>query len=635
MIKTSVSLIALVVGACLAFMAHELALFGLDTRDHSRCFVTCVRELLENALDATAPIQGPSHVSDSPEGCRQIIIHTTEDLDGSGVVIVRIADDGRGLSDEAITRVCSLFASSKGSSGATAGVFGVGLKAVLHWAQQSGPLDQCFRIRTTTVDSPHWSEVRIKAAASQSSVSPAASSQLIDCVRKPKRPPGAALCGTVVDTMLRCGDDPGVLLDALFDTLPALMTPVPLRIFHKVATRAEPTPQHRTIDVSPTPLGSIYLSDPRHETPQPPPIMEGVRNVLKERALAALATPVPGTSPTAASDYPWLLGFGEGVSVLSSESFVHATLLLVASQQDSSANPHVVTAPNGSVPLCLLQSTLLFVNNKRIGEEGLSNQCASAAAFREVRWRAHGGKLHPSHAEVTFESPSVRVLWIAIHVRNSAGELGVYADVRYGNLGKTLLAPSQTLSKGIGLAVEAALERSVAELVGQGAPLAKRDRQREEERRLAAGIAKSIAAVVNRSRDEELRRECFDTLRLDADGAGDAVPCAQLEPVLLDHLLRDWGDLFAERPPRDQGADTADMGSPRRRGRTGGAGRARGGGRRGSSRSNKRTRDRSASGGTSEQGEDDEPLVAQTGDANAAFSDHDHDEAFWQMSEVF
>ena len=88
--------------------------------------------------------------------------------------------------------------------------------------------------------------------------------------------------------------------------------------------------------------------------------------------------------------------------MLGSESFVHATLLLMASQRDSSANLMSSPLPTvrSSLPLAVV---LLFVNNKRIGER----DCPTSARAPRHSARCVGVRTGGSSIRPTLRSHSV------------------------------------------------------------------------------------------------------------------------------------------------------------------------------------------------------------------------------------
>ena len=143
--------------------ANHMQLFSLNSDDAGASLARSVRELFENALDATTP----TDAGGSAQGGR--IEVSLEEIDG-GRFRVRVIDDGRGFGDDELHRVTELFSSSKGlltaphssAAGAglndlgdaSAGCFGVGLKTVLLWSHISAvpgapANDAAVEIRTT------------------------------------------------------------------------------------------------------------------------------------------------------------------------------------------------------------------------------------------------------------------------------------------------------------------------------------------------------------------------------------------------------------------------------------------------------------------------------------------------------
>ena len=140
----------------------NLQLYGLDPADPSGSLCTCMRELVENALDAVgtnsahtdlALIQREStHVVEAAQH-RSLSI-SLEPQDGMGSQWkLRVVDDGTGFADSALSSLSILFANGHSTAlatpmnassslhggvhvadldGARAGAFGIGLKSVLH-----------------------------------------------------------------------------------------------------------------------------------------------------------------------------------------------------------------------------------------------------------------------------------------------------------------------------------------------------------------------------------------------------------------------------------------------------------------------------------------------------------------------
>ena len=87
--------------------ANHMQLFSLNSDDAGASLARSVRELFENALDATTP----TDAGGSAQGGR--IEVSLEEIDG-GRFRVRVIDDGRGFGDDELHRVTELFSSSKG-----------------------------------------------------------------------------------------------------------------------------------------------------------------------------------------------------------------------------------------------------------------------------------------------------------------------------------------------------------------------------------------------------------------------------------------------------------------------------------------------------------------------------------------
>ena len=533
--------------------ANHLQLFGLSLSDADSSLVTCIRELYDNSLDATDGASAAGRV----DVCVQL-------LDASHVRVT-VADNGHGFNDAALAKVTQLFASTKGHSRSdsnlhdmkagdlgsqSAGVYGVGLKAVLLWsAMTASPHQQGILIQTATMDSDHMTKMAVHLAGDADEAGAAESGGLslraVDSrVTIPKQ--GARYSGTAITCILGGSANALAQLRASFDAGRALLRPSPLHLSIRLADAP-------TIDmhVAQTDVWALYQSAQTSSFPA----LDGVRAYLAARADGRLAS-----AATAARS--WLHGFGEGVAILGANCTVHVTALIAASD---ASNADETSSKSGKNPISLRTNALLFLNNKRVGEDQqasmlLSTRCASVAGLRKIRWRQHGCGLHASRLEAAFDSNAVKGLWFAIHVRSSPDP-----QVAFGDLAKSYVVASKGLVKTIGIAADAALGHAVSSIGSQGVLLSKRERQREEDRMLAHSIANSIASIVCNTPDKEITRKSFQMLGLQddegtaasssADPSTTARPpsadasrrrIAKVEPALLQELLKDWDVLFKE-----------------------------------------------------------------------------------------
>ena len=151
---------------------QNMQLLGLDDADAGRSLFTCVKELFENAVDACQ--QGQAHPHLLAEYAP--IIHNIEVAvmvtAAPNVYEVRVVDTGCGFGEERLASVGALYSSSKAKGlrasatmaaggldlstdfvDASAGVFGVGLNAVLLWAHLHGGKPVTFMSCAAATDS--------------------------------------------------------------------------------------------------------------------------------------------------------------------------------------------------------------------------------------------------------------------------------------------------------------------------------------------------------------------------------------------------------------------------------------------------------------------------------------------------
>ena len=576
--------------------ANHLQCFSLSD-DPGSSLARAVAELFENSIDA-----GASRVD-----------VTLEQLAGDASRFrVRVTDDGHGFGTSDLDRITELFSSSKGfldeGGRASSGCFGIGLKCLLLWSHISRDANVgasgVVEIRTTTREALDVTTLSVRLAepegvADGAGGQPLALHPILHHVHHAKPADAPPFSGTAVSATL-CGSNAGLAtLRRAFATAQALLTATPLDVTFRL-----PSSPPLSLSLAPTPINQIYNADVRNASASAPPTLAGVRAFLASLAAAA--------AHDGADSERWLHVVGEGVGVVTTRTVVHVTVLLAAAASVADG-AHPEGAKQAAALIDLRANTVLFLNNKRVGDDAggaggagsgggaggsdggaggggtsvLRACCASLAGLRRARWKQHGASLHASRAAVAFDAPHVRGLWLVIHTRSAADP-----TVRFGDLGKTWVTPSRPLERAIGAAVDAALGACLTHLAALGAPLGKRDRQRAEERALAEAVAKSIAGIVCASRDEAVVREGVRALGLEerifrdragagaaglAEGRGAAGACsggvgaaadddtlmsasppplpppaelmAEVEPALLKHLLRDWSVLWSEPTP--------------------------------------------------------------------------------------
>lgn len=539
----------------MASLAH-LQLLGLCPTEPAASLATCISELFENAVDACSVSSGVTG-----DGSR-IDVYVAR-LDEAGATWqVRITDEGRGFVEDELGRVSTLFATSKASrfdgssgssdlaledlgAGASVGVFGVGLKAVILWANLTSPSEH-VEIRTTTAAATDVSILRVRLRNDDCPGGIALALHPVIEHGRVTKGVGSSFAGTVVSATLGGGPDVTRLLHKYFEGITAFLNGAALR----VTLRLDGAPT-RALHVPAAPLELIYTSDAT-STPVPP-VLAGVRAHLTALAASTFEEQRAGRAGGSVgdADEQWVSGFGEGVSVLNASSTVHATMLLAAvapptddgrgSGDDGGTATSARSSARGAKEGPSL-SVLAFLNNKQVGEMGQpSARCASALGLRKVQWKRATLSLHPTRLQLGSECEGVRGLWVVLHARSTAA----CPLVRFGDLAKTFIVPSKELVRAMATAMDRALGLALEALAAQGAPISKRDQQVREERHLASTIAQSIAEVVCRSEDDVLRRECCEALRLGASDDEQQPPAeADVASALLKHLLHDWSQVL-------------------------------------------------------------------------------------------
>ncbi|KAE8993491.1 hypothetical protein PR003_g20834 [Phytophthora rubi] len=131
------------------FIRGNLELLGFGTRRDA--LVQAVKELFENALDATRSLGSDRSWDDAPLELLRVNVQLNED---SGCIDIVCADTGSGLHAHQIKLLCcNVFETTKarveGGGGCTSGKYGVGLKAAMLYSQLNAP-DACLKITTTS-----------------------------------------------------------------------------------------------------------------------------------------------------------------------------------------------------------------------------------------------------------------------------------------------------------------------------------------------------------------------------------------------------------------------------------------------------------------------------------------------------
>ncbi|KAG6612959.1 dna topoisomerase vi subunit b [Phytophthora cinnamomi] len=131
------------------FIRSNLELLGFGTpRD---ALVQAVKELFENALDATQSLGSNCSWEDAPLELLRVNVDLNED---TGCVDIVCADTGSGMRAHQVKLLCcNAFETTKtrsdGGGGCTSGKYGVGLKAAMLYSQLNAP-DACLKITTTS-----------------------------------------------------------------------------------------------------------------------------------------------------------------------------------------------------------------------------------------------------------------------------------------------------------------------------------------------------------------------------------------------------------------------------------------------------------------------------------------------------
>ncbi|KAF4044060.1 Histidine kinase-/DNA gyrase B-/HSP90-like ATPase [Phytophthora infestans] len=131
------------------FIRSNLELLGFGTcRD---ALVQAVKELFENALDATQALSSEDSWDDAPLELLRVNVKLNED---TGSIDIVCADTGSGIHAHQVKLLCcSAFETTKtrlnGGGACTSGKYGVGLKAAMLYSQIHAS-DACLKITTTS-----------------------------------------------------------------------------------------------------------------------------------------------------------------------------------------------------------------------------------------------------------------------------------------------------------------------------------------------------------------------------------------------------------------------------------------------------------------------------------------------------
>ncbi|CAI5716001.1 unnamed protein product [Peronospora effusa] len=131
------------------FIRNNLELLGFGS--HRDALVQAVKELFENALDATQSLSSDYSWSDAPLELLRIDVKLNDD---TGHVDIVCADTGSGMHAHQVKLLCcNAFETTKvnreGGGRCTSGKYGVGLKAAMLYSQLEAS-DACLKIVTTS-----------------------------------------------------------------------------------------------------------------------------------------------------------------------------------------------------------------------------------------------------------------------------------------------------------------------------------------------------------------------------------------------------------------------------------------------------------------------------------------------------
>ena len=572
------------------WLFNNLQLRGLDDTDRARSLFICVRELFENALDAScrAPVAKAHHIVVS---VAPVCAHT-------GLHAVAVTDDGPGFSEEKLHMVGVRYSSDKSTrneqlslaklSALSAGVFGGGLNTVLVWAHMHGGEP----VSITSVGS-HCAEpndvLKLNAAlhVRQNPLCTPALGLWTNLTRHRQ----VVSAGTRISCVLAGGDAVAEHLEPYFACVTSLCVPSELRITLNLlldghsgeAAPENVDPQQRGLKIPAIPFDHIWLQT------HPAPTINGAVNQLLEQALnfgcGLLTTHGVGKAVV------------ENSSVTSSAAtdFVHATLLLGvaysaatdvctpniaadlatsfadsdnhADSDDLRHHPAAVevgqrhedvdhfsgyftTAEGAGVGAMHSPSSkserrsssplrlLLFLNNKplRLYWAEPPVQCAAFAALRKVSWKAAGLGLRMRPLQLVGGHTPLRGAWAIVHLRDPAA--------RFGDISRSYVQPTKPLTKAISAAVTNALAQAREGWAQSGLLLSAEERWCQELGRSTEHIARNVSGLVAVLRHADERRECLHLL-----GAVDAAAC---EGVVRRRLRCEWQHITHTQVQRRQ-----------------------------------------------------------------------------------
>ncbi|ETI44666.1 hypothetical protein F443_10653 [Phytophthora nicotianae P1569] len=131
------------------FIRSNLELLGFESRRDA--LVQAVKELFENALDATQALSSDVSWDDAPLELLRVNVKLNEE---TGSIDIVCADTGSGIHAHQVKlQCCSAFETTKtsaqGGGGCNSGKYGIGLKAAMLYSQMHAN-DACLKITTTS-----------------------------------------------------------------------------------------------------------------------------------------------------------------------------------------------------------------------------------------------------------------------------------------------------------------------------------------------------------------------------------------------------------------------------------------------------------------------------------------------------
>ena len=556
-----------------------MQLHGLDDTDWAHSLFVCVRELFENALDASTK----SRVAK----VHHILVTIAPVYAQTGLYTVSVTDNGRGFSEKQLQKVgvgSNKQAGFSELSDLSAGVFGVGINTVLVWAHMHGGEPVSITSAGTHGGEP-MDVLKLDAALllrQNPSCVPA-----LDLWTSLTRLRQAVSAGTRVSCVLAGGDAVAEHVESYFACVASLCVPSELCVTLNLlleghsgeATPGDVRQQEQVLKIPATPFDHICLQA------DPVPTIDGAVNQLREQALRLrhdLLT-THGVGRAIVED--------KGAARSAPKGFVHATLLLGAAHSaatgvcttnfaahlapslfadDNHADSDdlrqhrlagdaavevqqrhddvaretqggfsgYLTAEEGVVGGMHSQPShserlsssplqvLLFLNNKplRLGWAEPPVQCATFVAFRKVSWKTAGLGLRMRPLQLVGGHTPLRGAWAIVHLLDPAA--------RFGDLGKSYVKPTKPLTKAISAAVTNALTQARQGWAESGLLLSAEERWRHQLGRSAEHIARNVSGLIAVLRHADERRECLRLL-----GAVDVVAC---EGIVRGRLRSEW-----------------------------------------------------------------------------------------------